>query len=559
MPTPTKGPRLGGGPAHERLMLANLATALFEHGRITTTEAKAKRLRPLAERLITFAKRGDLHARRRVLTVIRDKRVVHDAVHRDRPALRRAATGGYTRITKIGPRKGDNAPMAVIELVEALTVAAGRGRRGRGARPSARPRRPPAKKAPAKKAAAAKAEAAESVEATEAAEAVEAEAEDAEDTVEVEPTPRTPPRPTTDRGRRRPRRRPTPPPRTPRTPRTRPTTPADADRPRDRRHADGRARLPRRGDGGLVRVCGSTWRTTAPTSPAGPRQPGLRTVQGDARGRARRWCCGCPRRPGSRWPGAPTPACTRAARSPTSTSRGGAWRALTARTAPVRALAGLLPPDVRVRAAAIAPRGFRRALLGAVAALRVPGLRRPGGAGPAAAARGALAPARAGSTSHCMHAAATAAARRSTTSPRSAGAARAATTRPDAARPSAGPREPDGVLDRDRGGATRSATRWCARWSGRCSRSGRAGVPWRGRPGCWPPRTGTRPCTWSAARAHPRGGRLPARRRAGRPRRRHPAPPGLTGAGTGPAWGRITACASWSPSEATPCSAGASR
>ena len=122
MPTPTKGPRLGGGPAHERLMLANLATALFEHGRITTTEAKAKRLRPLAERLITFAKRGDLHARRRVLTVVRDKGVVHTLFAEIGPRFD-GRPGGYTRITKIGPRKGDNAPMAVIELVEALTVA----------------------------------------------------------------------------------------------------------------------------------------------------------------------------------------------------------------------------------------------------------------------------------------------------------------------------------------------------------------------------------------------------------------------------------------------------
>ncbi len=119
MPTPTKGPRLGGGPAHERLMLANLATALFEHGRITTTEAKAKRLRPLAERLITFAKRGDLHARRRVLTVVRDKSVVHTLFTEIGPNYA-GRHGGYTRITKIGPRKGDNAPMAVIELVEPL-------------------------------------------------------------------------------------------------------------------------------------------------------------------------------------------------------------------------------------------------------------------------------------------------------------------------------------------------------------------------------------------------------------------------------------------------------
>ncbi len=119
MPTPTKGARLGGGPAHERLMLANLATALFEHGRIKTTEAKAKRLRPLAERLITFAKRGDLHARRRALTVIRDKSVVHVLFTEIGPQYA-GRPGGYTRITKIGPRKGDNAPMAVIELVEPM-------------------------------------------------------------------------------------------------------------------------------------------------------------------------------------------------------------------------------------------------------------------------------------------------------------------------------------------------------------------------------------------------------------------------------------------------------
>jgi large subunit ribosomal protein L17 len=116
MPKPTKGPRLGGGPAHERLLLANLAAALFTHKRITTTETKAKRLRPLAERLVTFAKRGDLHARRRVLAVIGDKAVVHElfAIIAPQVADRQ---GGYTRITKIGNRKGDNAPMAVIELV----------------------------------------------------------------------------------------------------------------------------------------------------------------------------------------------------------------------------------------------------------------------------------------------------------------------------------------------------------------------------------------------------------------------------------------------------------
>ena len=116
MPQPTKGPRLGGGPAHERLLLANLATALFTHKRITTTETKAKRLRPLAERLITFAKRGDLHARRRVMTIIRDKSAVHELFTEIAP-LMAEREGGYTRITKVGYRKGDNAPMAVIELV----------------------------------------------------------------------------------------------------------------------------------------------------------------------------------------------------------------------------------------------------------------------------------------------------------------------------------------------------------------------------------------------------------------------------------------------------------
>ncbi|MBE1874304.1 50S ribosomal protein L17 [Myceligenerans pegani] len=116
MPTPTKGARLGGSPAHERLILANLSTALFEHGRITTTETKAKRLRPLAEKLITFAKKGDLHARRRVLRVVRDKGVVHTLFTEIAPTMAER-NGGYTRITKIGPRKGDNAPMAVIELV----------------------------------------------------------------------------------------------------------------------------------------------------------------------------------------------------------------------------------------------------------------------------------------------------------------------------------------------------------------------------------------------------------------------------------------------------------
>ena len=136
MPQPTKGPRLGAGPAHQRLMLANLATSLFEHGSITTTEAKAKRLRPLAERLITFAKKGDLHARRQVMTVVRNKDVVHALFAEIGPRYSQRP-GGYTRIVKAGPRKGDNAPMAVISLVEGLTVAqeaVGEAERARGTR-----------------------------------------------------------------------------------------------------------------------------------------------------------------------------------------------------------------------------------------------------------------------------------------------------------------------------------------------------------------------------------------------------------------------------------------
>ena len=116
MAAPTKGPRLGGGPAHERLLLRNMATSLFKHGKITTTETKAKRLRPLAERLVTFAKRGDLHARRRVLSMITDKSVVHTLFTDIAPQVA-DRQGGYTRITKLGFRKGDNAPLALIELV----------------------------------------------------------------------------------------------------------------------------------------------------------------------------------------------------------------------------------------------------------------------------------------------------------------------------------------------------------------------------------------------------------------------------------------------------------
>lgn len=127
MPTPTKGPRLGGSPQHERLILRNLAQSLFEHGKITTTEAKAKKLRPYAEKLITTTKRGDLHARREILKVIRDKNVVHKMFAEIGPSFA-TREGGYTRIVKTAPRKGDNAPMAIIELVveETVTSAASR-------------------------------------------------------------------------------------------------------------------------------------------------------------------------------------------------------------------------------------------------------------------------------------------------------------------------------------------------------------------------------------------------------------------------------------------------
>jgi large subunit ribosomal protein L17 len=168
MPTPKKGARLGGSAAHQKLIIANLATSLFEHGRITTTEAKARRLRPVAERLITKAKKGDLHNRRQVLSTIRDKGIVHTLFeeiaprYADRP-------GGYTRITKLGPRKGDNAPMAVIELVtEEYAPKANR----------------PARKSAAKKTASSSTESAESVEKD--AVAAKAEAADIEPAVEVE-------------------------------------------------------------------------------------------------------------------------------------------------------------------------------------------------------------------------------------------------------------------------------------------------------------------------------------------------------------------------------------
>jgi large subunit ribosomal protein L17 len=171
MPAPTKGARLGGSPAHQRLILANLASQLFEHGRIVTTEAKAKRLRPLAEKLITKAKRGDIHSRRLVLTTVRDKGVVHTLFTEIAPSLA-DRDGGYTRITKVGPRKGDNAPMALIELVQE-SVEESRKANAKGVAP--------AKKAPAKKAA-------KSTTATGAATAAAPAAPAASDASETEPS-----------------------------------------------------------------------------------------------------------------------------------------------------------------------------------------------------------------------------------------------------------------------------------------------------------------------------------------------------------------------------------
>ncbi len=190
MPQPTKGPRFGGSPSHQRIILANLATQLFQHGKITTTEAKAKRLQPLADRLISKAKRGDLHNRRLVLATVTDKGVVHTLFTEIAPKLAERE-GGYTRITKIGPRKGDNAPMAVIEIVtESVEDSRKAKAKGKG---TAAAKAEPAKKAPAKKAASKKAEEAAAAEAPKAA---ETEAEDvvsepadivADDTREAEP------------------------------------------------------------------------------------------------------------------------------------------------------------------------------------------------------------------------------------------------------------------------------------------------------------------------------------------------------------------------------------
>jgi large subunit ribosomal protein L17 len=177
MPAPTKGTRLGGSPAHQRLIMANLATQLFEHGRIVTTEAKAKRLRPLAEKLITKAKRGDIHSRRLVLTTVRDKAVVHTLFTEIAPSLAER-DGGYTRITKVGPRKGDNAPMALIELVQESVEES----RKANAKSTA-----PAKKALAKKAASKSAPAAPAAPVAESPAAEESPAEQlVEETTELE-------------------------------------------------------------------------------------------------------------------------------------------------------------------------------------------------------------------------------------------------------------------------------------------------------------------------------------------------------------------------------------
>jgi large subunit ribosomal protein L17 len=182
MPTPTKGARLGGSPAHQRLMLANLATSLFEHGRITTTEAKARRLRPFAERLITKAKRGDLHNRRQVLRVIRDKSVVHELFTEIAPRYS-TRPGGYLRITKVGPRKGDNAPLAVIELVEEVDFSEPKEEPAKKTAKKSTAKKSTAKKATAKKSTAKKSTAKKST--AKKAAAAEPEADEAEETAET--------------------------------------------------------------------------------------------------------------------------------------------------------------------------------------------------------------------------------------------------------------------------------------------------------------------------------------------------------------------------------------
>lgn len=175
MPTPKKGTRFGGSPAHQRLILSNLATQLFEHGRITTTEAKARALRPYAEKLITKAKKGDLHNRREVLKVIRDKSVVHVLFTEIGPSFAERP-GGYTRITKIGPRKGDNAPMAVIELVTEAYSPKAPSAKTEAAAPA------PVEEAPAEETAAEEAPVEESAEVDAPAEDAAEETEAAEET-----------------------------------------------------------------------------------------------------------------------------------------------------------------------------------------------------------------------------------------------------------------------------------------------------------------------------------------------------------------------------------------
>jgi len=182
MPQPKKGARLGGSPAHQKLILANLATSLFEHGRITTTEAKARMLRPYAERLITKAKKGDLHNRRQVLGVIRDKDVVFHLFDEIAPNYVNRP-GGYTRIIKAGNRKGDNAPMAIIELVEALTVQQTAVKEAEAA--TKRATKEAAERKAAKKTAAPAVEAAPAAVADEAL-AVEAEAAESTEAAEAE-------------------------------------------------------------------------------------------------------------------------------------------------------------------------------------------------------------------------------------------------------------------------------------------------------------------------------------------------------------------------------------
>jgi large subunit ribosomal protein L17 len=184
MPKPTKGPRLGGGPAHERLLLANLAAALFTHKSIQTTETKAKRLRPLAERLITFAKRGDLHSRRRVLGIISDKGVVHELFTEIEPLVR-DREGGYTRIVKTGYRKGDNAPMAVIELVLDPVSKKPASSKKSAARAETKPAAKPAAKADD----ADKAEKQDAVATDEGIESIEVEIPEANEAPEVSETP----------------------------------------------------------------------------------------------------------------------------------------------------------------------------------------------------------------------------------------------------------------------------------------------------------------------------------------------------------------------------------